>query len=883
MKPVENFIAVVLGSVCFLLHLWSIPAHALDVQVQADTSNLNLGLQVSYYHDENGQLAIQDVLKLSGKNWIPSTQDIPNFGYIESPYWLKLSLENISNHTLEKFLVITYPLLDKIEFYEFSNEQLVQEFVTGDTLPFTTRPVNNHQFIFPITLKHNTTATFYFRVQSQGSVQIPLSLWNEEDFYAEDQPEQIKTAIYYGMMLIMVAYNLFLYFSLREVAYLYYVGFVFCFLNMMTSMHGVLFQYWYPNLPGLHEWSVLFFVPATMFFANLFTVSFLNLKTIAPKLAYLFRIYMVLSFACMVGAFFLPYGLSTRISVFMVILCSLAIFFSGPYAWFKLFKSARYFTIAWFFLLIGTTLAGLNKFGIIPRNAFTENGLQWGSAIEAMLLSFALADRLNRDREARFAAQRAKLEEAHRREQAEQQLFYQASHNQLNGFPNGALLINKMKSLFEEESQRHFFIAIIHLRRFHEINKTLGHANADEVLLRFSKRLSSALRADEEVIPIEHRDSEKNCVANLEGVLFASLVENPFAMTEASQVSMELERQIIKNKMTELLAKISEPIDFSGMSIDVGLSIGIAIAHEHGADPNTLIRNAQIAVDVADRANGSIGFYSALINPYSERRLGLVGELRKAIRENGLTLYYQPKWNFTDHRVEGMEALARWNHDKLGMIPPDEFIPLAEKTGIISELTQWVLNESLRNLKLLHVHHPHLQVAVNISAMNLRELDFVEAIDQLLRSHEINSRALTLEITETAIMSDPEQALRALQALSKLGVRLSIDDFGTGHSSLSYIKKLPVNEIKIDRSFVMEMDAIKDDAVIVSTTLNMCHSLGYQVVAEGIESQTVFHTLQQLGCDYAQGYYLAKPLPHPELLAWLAMKNASDETPGHSG
>ena len=178
----------------------------------------------------------------------------------------------------------------------------------------------------------------------------------------------------------------------------------------------------------------------------------------------------------------------------------------------------------------------------------------------------------------------------------------------------------------------------------------------------------------------------------------------------------------------------------------------------------------------------------------------------------------------------------------------------------------------LFHLQLMHVHHPHLSVSVNISAMNLRETHFVRSIDNTLKEADISPEMLTLEITESAIMSDPDQALRALQALSTLGVRLSIDDFGTGHSSLSYIKKLPVNEIKIDRSFVMEMDAIKDDAVIVSTTLNMCHSLGLKVVAEGIESQSVFQTLQQLDCDYAQGYFLTKPLPQNELLNWLDEK-----------
>ncbi|MCG8614475.1 MAG: hypothetical protein MI864_28515, partial [Pseudomonadales bacterium] len=411
----------------------TMPAIAAPVLVSPNVDEIRLGQNSYYLEDPENRLDIGDTHRLAKNHWQPSPSDIPNFGYTDSTYWFRLQFNYSGTEPDRRLLAIDYALLDQVSVYVFKHKVLSREYHTGDTLPFDTRPLTHRDFLFPIAFQPGEETTVFIRVKTQGSTQVPMSLWKEQAYLLSDQTRLISQSIYYGMMIVMVLYNFFLFLSLRERAYLYYVGFVFSFLCMQASMHGVLFQYVFPDLPSLQELFVLFFVPSTMLFSCLFTESLLRLKSYAPRLSQSLRFIIVLSLGCIAGAFVLPYATSTQVSVFLVIPASILIFVSGPIAWYRGHKVARFFTIAWFSLLMGTTAAAMNKYGIIPRNGITEYGLQWGSALEAILLSFALADMLNREREARFKAQHAKLEEARRREIAEQKLIYQATHNATNG------------------------------------------------------------------------------------------------------------------------------------------------------------------------------------------------------------------------------------------------------------------------------------------------------------------------------------------------------------------------------------------------------------------------------------------------------------------
>ena len=818
--------------------------------------SIKLGEHLVYFEDGRDSLKLQDVRSLSSEAWKKSNMATPNFGYTDSAYWFQIRLKS-HDLPLNKLLTIQYALLDHIELYVIENGKLRSEYLTGDTFAFDQRPVRHRDFIFPLEFDANQTLELYLKVKTEGSLQIPIALWEQDQFIWKDQDEMLIKAIYYGMMFVLMLYNLFLFLSIRERSYLYYGGLVVSMLVLMSGAHGFLYQYLYPQSPEIHKLVMLLAVPGVMLFAGLFSCSFLSLPKVAPRLNLFVNTLNVMFLLSIVGAFFLPYDISTRISVFLAIPSSMVIMFSGPYAWSRGQVSARYFTYAWAFLLTGIVVSASSKFGFLPRNNFTEYALNWGSAIEAILLSFALADRFNRERQAKFIAQQAQLEEAKQRKTAEQKLYIQATHQALDGLPNTVLLQQILYRMLylNEQKPPHFALIYLQFNGLAEITKTLGHENADIVLGLFSKRLLNLSGGFERAILIESGKQHDYYFAHLEKGLFVHILK-------------EVEINYAVDYAHELMQELAEPIEYNAMKLDTGLSIGIACCPLHGEDIDIIMRHARIAIDSADNTNGNVGVFSADINPYTERRLVLMGELKKAIDQDHLALHYQPIICSQSAAVVGAEALLRWHHPSLGFVPPDEFIGIAEQTGIMRDLTHWVLNRALYDHAERRRHFGASTVSVNISAVNLHEPDFEQVVLSLLERHNIPPEELILEITETSVMKDPEYAISALKRLAKQSIKLAIDDFGTGYSSLAYIQHLPLFEIKIDRSFIQTMDHVRNDQVIVKTTLNMSRDLGVRVVAEGIESHPILNTLRKMHCDYLQGFFIARPMSMDALIEW---------------
>jgi EAL domain-containing protein (putative c-di-GMP-specific phosphodiesterase class I) len=281
------------------------------------------------------------------------------------------------------------------------------------------------------------------------------------------------------------------------------------------------------------------------------------------------------------------------------------------------------------------------------------------------------------------------------------------------------------------------------------------------------------------------------------------------------------------------------------------------------------MRRADIAMYLAKQSASGYAIYSPKQDSYNPERLILMADLHRAIDNNELFLVYQPKIDLSVGQVVGVEALARWQHPKLGLIPPDQFIPMAERTGFVKSLTMWGLDAALCQSRSWHDQGLEIPVAVNVSARALQDMNLADRINELLTSHGVTPARLELEITESVIMANPAHALEILSRISRMGVALHIDDFGTGYSSLGYLKKLPVDAIKIDKSFVVHMTTEKNDAVIVRSTIDLAHHLGFKVVAEGVEDLDIWNSLVELGCDVAQGYYMSRPLPAAEMTKWL--------------
>jgi predicted signal transduction protein with EAL and GGDEF domain len=326
--------------------------------------------------------------------------------------------------------------------------------------------------------------------------------------------------------------------------------------------------------------------------------------------------------------------------------------------------------------------------------------------------------------------------------------------------------------------------------------------------------------------------------------------------------------------MADSIARaLEQEFQVGGHKLYVGGSVGVAIYPEHGTEVSVLMRHADVAMYMAKHTGKHTAFYDDSQDENSVLRLQLVKELKDAISNDNLELYYQPKLDFKRQAITSVEALLRWNHPEHGMVPPDRIIPMAEQTGVIQKLTQWVLEKALQQQVCWRETGADINVSVNLSAYDLRDTSLPETVSELLAATTTSPDKLTLEVTESAMMSDLGNATDLLSRIKEMGVGIAIDDFGTGFSSLSYLKKLPVRELKIDKSFVINMSHDESDAMIVHSTIDLAHNLGLIVVAEGVENQEVLERLQALGCDLIQGYHLCHPLPPDQLENWLREKS----------
>ncbi len=448
-------------------------------------------------------------------------------------------------------------------------------------------------------------------------------------------------------------------------------------------------------------------------------------------------------------------------------------------------------------------------------------------------------------RQARVALERGRLLDRLRTEMSRKE--YQALHDALTGLPNRLHFTIVVEDALRKarDSETRVAVLLIDLDRFKEVNDTLGHQRGDALLQDLALRLSEEVGGDDHI-------------ARLGGDEFGIVLRDVRGVAEVSDWARRIG------------AVLQRPFINEGLAIQVNGSIGIAFAPDHGTDGETLLRRADVAMYEAKAGGSSFEVYDPQRDRYSTRRLALAGELRDAIEAGTLAVHYQPKAYLEDGSIAGVEALARWLHPRHGFVAPEEFIGLAERTGLIRPLTEHILRVSFRDLGRLRNDGQRLSVAVNIAASSLSDPEFPDLVARLIGECDVDPQAVTLEVTETTMMTDSARARLVLNSLDEIGVTLSIDDFGTGYSSLSYLSGLPIDEVKIDRSFVMDMAVDERQAKIVTSTAGLVHSLGMRVVAEGVENRGTWDLLRAAECDVAQGYFIAKPMGFTDLSAWLA-------------
>lgn len=488
---------------------------------------------------------------------------------------------------------------------------------------------------------------------------------------------------------------------------------------------------------------------------------------------------------------------------------------------------------------------GLALFSVLVAVATKTTGL-WALVVFIAPLAFA-----RKMFQRTHSLQRATEELADR--QAENE--YQAHHDPLTGLPNRTLFLQHLDTAIEGARGREGRVAVVlmDLDRFKEINDTLGHHFGDRLLSEIGPRLSSQLR-------------DVDLMARLGGDEFGILL--PDVPTE--QVALRIVQRVLDG--------MQEPVSVEGLALDVVGSAGIAIFPDHARDSQTLLRRADVAMYAAKESGAGYEVYRDELDRHSPHRLKLAGQVRPSLEAGEFILHYQPKVHLADGRVAGAEALVRWEHPNLGLISPDEFIPLVERTVLLRPFTDHVLAKALRQWREWTDMGIRIPVSVNLSPRSLLDLQLPDLVSELLATWDVPPAYLRLELTESFLMADSARTSGIVDRLARAGVGLSIDDFGTGYSSLAYLRNLPIDEIKVDRSFVSQMSVDGDDFAIVKATVQLGKTLGFRVVAEGVEDRETFDKLGEFGCDEAQGFYVGRPMSAIEFTRWLSVRHLDAAT-----
>jgi diguanylate cyclase (GGDEF)-like protein len=439
-----------------------------------------------------------------------------------------------------------------------------------------------------------------------------------------------------------------------------------------------------------------------------------------------------------------------------------------------------------------------------------------------------------------LAAAFASMTEAIR--EREQRIRYQAEHDQVTGLRNRPAAEQDIRSQLATQPEQRGALLVVGLARLPEIIKTIGHEVSDRLLRDAGTRVQQLAGKD-----LVARAGDTQLLLWREGAREAEAIALAFRVVDA----------------------LGEPYQEEDLTLDLSPAVGIALHPEHGADAGALVRRADVALFAAQAAEEPVAVYDPATDPHRPERLALMGELREALDHAQLMLHYQPKLNLASSQIDGAEGLVRWQHPRRGLVSPDEFIPLAEESGNIRRLTRWALAAGIAQAASWHAGGAQLRVAINLSARDLDDEDLPRRIAELLAAHRVKPAHIGLEITESAVMGKPDTAIAVLQHIAELGIPIALDDFGVGQSSFAYLRRLPVREIKIDKSFVQQLADEAGDRTIVRSIVELGHRLGFKVTAEGVESADALDYLAEIGCDHAQGYYIAEPLPPESVPAFL--------------
>ncbi len=823
------------------------------VSLQSGYERYSLNSYLSYLVDVKGDRSLDDVL--ADTQWQSNVAgNVLNFGFTHATVWVKVRVlmppENQRWH-----LVVPYPLLEHAQLYVIpgSGPAAMREVAEGRTVR-TSSSARSHHVNFSLPADMQGELTLLLRARSTTSLQIPLELWNRDYLASRQNTETLYWGLYFGVMLALIAYNFFLYLSMRDGAYLCYVLYLVSIVGLMLSLSGFgLLHVW--NAPVWSRYALPLTSGLTSFWAILFALTFLRGNGIHPGLRVLLQLVAAASLALVPYTFMQPgqgamaAGALAVVSVVLIIAVGLNALASG-------IVTARYFVLAWATFALGTFLYLLSIFSLIPVSQFSNYAMQAGSALEAVLLSFALAHRIKEERQQKLNALEEKSAAEQQIKQVQTLALEQALHDALTQRPNDALLIRRVQDIIRQKVHHDAFaLVLFYFPQMKEISSSLGRRLAEELFCSVAEDLNSAMSGDAQTIAVEPQTESFVAVPE-----FGALV----ALCSIDEAS-----DSVRNFAQRYLSFYDQAIDIDGISVNLSIVSGVACYPKHGDRADLLLQHASAARDFGLRTAEPVTIYSSEIDGFGRRRLMLIGGLMQAIRDHELELYLQPQLRCDDFQLIGAEVLLRWNSARFGTVSPVEFIEIAEEAGLIGQLTRYVVERAFVIQRGFHQAGLSIAISINLSIQNLMDPGIVSFVTAMAAQYQINLADVVLEVTETSMSENMETVIDNLQQLAATGCCIALDDYGTGYSSLAYLSRLPIHELKIDRSFIAQMNRSNSDYRIVENTVKLARALDIQTVAEGVEDAATLEQIVRLGVDRVQGYHLGKPMPLSQFREWV--------------
>jgi len=822
-----------------------------------------LGPYLSYMEDVDGTYSLEQVKKLWQENdklIQPNYDEVLNLGISESIFWLfvRLDFEDTSEGEVSQwFLELSNPMIKSSELFILNEGKILSHQIVGDSVEVEQKRIHRN-FIFDVSNYNNSSVDLIFRIDSHSLISFPLTLWKPEALAMTNRTLEYWLGFYFGLMAVMAIYNFVIYFVIRDKSYLYYVAYILSVILLFLTLSGTCRQYIIGDISYWNERIPMLAGIIAMAFSLKFASAFVSLEKISRKLN---------RFVNAVVFLILIMGIVTIVKPFDILVP--LVYFTGFYSGLLIFlimysrrqgsREAMILLVSFSVLIIFVFIYILSALGLAPITLVSQLGLYIGSAFHVIILSLGLANQINVERRKRYQALIRENQAVQNMRRLEERSLENALIDPLTSLPNRAALENFGKDFLQlgDGKKSSLVLALIHLESFQEINHTLGFRSSDLLLEKVASRLNRIAGEFSECITLRVSGGASYSVAKLGASSFVLLFR------------LNHEKQKYIHDIEHILALLNRPVPVHDMMIDVNARAGVSFSPEHSTNIFTLVRFAQAAVEAQSDNSSVVSVYTSLFSQQAARKLRLINDLRSAIKNNDLYLVFQPQLDIREHKIVSLETLIRWRHPEFGEVGPSEFVLLAEKTGLIDEMTEWVIHQAIESLLWLLEKGLKLRLAINISAKNLLQENFVKDLLAKLSSNNLNPNILTLEVTETSLMQNPEKAIRVLKELHKAGIFIAIDDFGSGYSSLAYIKQLPLSELKIDKSFVSQIDSTHSDRVITKSTIILAHEMGARVCAEGVESSSSLKILAQFDCDIAQGFHIAKPMTRENLLIWI--------------